>query len=295
LLLARSVAACVPVLGLLVAVGAGNASAAARVPAGARAAAPLAALEHLMIGQHATDHAVGGHVIVGGSNEAKKATSGNWSGYADTGIVRKFTSVTASWTEPAIACPAHTSSMVAFWVGIDGYVKKSRTVEQDGTLAWCDNGSPYYYTWWEMDPTVGLKAVGFGVKPGDHITASVTRTSVVKGVAHYRLKVTDSTPKDTGNSFTKYQPCAVSYCIDSSAEWVAEAPTESSGQQEPLADFGTWSVTGGAVRTTESSGTIWDFPDYVITMSLDSRILAQPGVLSHGGGTFAVTWRAATG
>lgn len=58
---AHVLVACVPVLGLVMAVGAGTASA-AHSPVNARAAA-LAALKHLKIGQHATNQPLPGHSV----------------------------------------------------------------------------------------------------------------------------------------------------------------------------------------------------------------------------------------
>src|SRR5437763_17036510 len=121
---AHVLAACVPVLGLVMAVGAGTASA-ARTPVNDRAAA-LAALEHLKIGEHGTDHAVLGHSV------RAKAQSTNWSGYADTQTSSRYSKVTGSWTEPKGTCGSQRLSYAAFWSGIDGF--SSSTVEQDGTL-----------------------------------------------------------------------------------------------------------------------------------------------------------------
>jgi len=75
---AHVLVAFVPALGLVMAVGAGTASA-AHNPVNARAAA-LAALKHLEIGEHATNHPLPGH-----SPRVKGASeSTNWAGYADT-------------------------------------------------------------------------------------------------------------------------------------------------------------------------------------------------------------------
>lgn len=279
--LTRSVGACVLVLGLLIAAGMGNASA-APVPVNTRAAA-LSALKHLMIGKHGTDHALGGPTGLGGFGP-KKVTSGNWSGYADDNG-RSYTTVTAHWKEPTVTCPSKGDTMAAFWVGIDGY--DSATVEQDGSLAWCDSGTPYHYTWWEMEPKYPIEFVSGGVKPGDQIEASVTRDGT-----KYTLKVSDTTT--SGNSFTKYQYCAARTCADSSAEWVAEAPTRPDGKQYPLAKFTPWTVQGATVKTSSQSGTISTFPDYFITMTSDSTVLAKPGLLNHTGSSFTDTWLASS-
>jgi hypothetical protein len=285
--LSRSLVACVPVIGLLVAAGTGSASA-APAPISARSAA-LAALKHLMLGEHGTDHMVGAQPAGVGFGP-KKVSSGNWSGYADDNS-EGYTSVTAHWKEPSIVCTPQTASntLAAFWVGIDGY--NSATVEQDGSMAYCYQSQgksyAYYYTWWEMAPKDPIESVGTSVQPGDEITASVTRAGT-----KYTLKVVDST-NPTGNSFTKVQYCPAKTCVDSSAEWVVEAPAGASGQ-DPLADFGTWQPQGATVTTATKSGTISSFPDYFITMNYQNAVLALPGTLNEAGNAFTDTWKAAS-
>ncbi len=75
------------------------------------------------------------------------------------------------------------------WVGLDGF--NSGTVEQLGTISWCFQGTPTYFTWYEMFPA-GTIEVGTTLKPGDKIAASVTRTGT-----SYALKLTDSTTSAT--------------------------------------------------------------------------------------------------
>jgi Peptidase A4 family len=60
-----------------------------------------------------------------------------------------FTAVSGSWRQPVAFC-TQEQELVATWVGLDGY--DNMTVEQDGTLAWCFQGAPCYYTWWEIYP-----------------------------------------------------------------------------------------------------------------------------------------------
>jgi len=281
-LLVRLLMLCVPVAALLTVPVTGNASA-ARVPANARAAA-LASLRRLMIGEHATNHALG--TPVPGSAGPKQAISTNWSGYADAGS-QSYTEVSARWQEPAITCTAGTS-LVAFWVGIDGYT--SGSVEQDGSLAYCDKGSgPWYYTWWEMYPNA-MQVVSSNVKEGDEITASVARNG-----SSYTLKVTDST--NPGNSFTEHQPCAIKTCANSSAEWIAEDPLNAQGKLYALAKFSAWGVNAASAKSAAKSGTISTFPAYEITMSPHASqvVLARPGPLNQAGTWFRDAWVAAKG
>jgi hypothetical protein len=261
--------------------GAGAASA-ARTPPNPRAAA-LAALEHLMIGQHATNHLLPGR-SAGPKGAPVQVRSSNWSGYADTTTSSKYVKVTGSWTEPSATCGSATS-LAAFWVGIDGY--SSGSVEQDGTLIECVGGTPTYYTWWEMYPSNAIQIVGTTLKPGDKIFSSV-----VKSGTNYTLKVTDSTTP--ANSFTTTQTCAAATCVDSSAEWIAEAPSGSAGVY-PLSNFGGWTLTGATVKAGTTAGTISTFPDAEITMA-DSggKVKAQPGPLNATGKSFKVTWKSST-
>jgi Peptidase A4 family len=277
-LLARALVACAPVLGLLMAFGPAAGASTGAPPSARAAAAARSALEHLAIGQHGTDQRVSGHMSrVKGLTQVE---SSNWSGYADTGS--GYSGVTGSWTEPSASCTSRTS-LAAFWVGIDGF--SSDTVEQDGTLVECYRDAAYYYTWWEMYPTNDIQVVGETLSPGDSISASVVRSGT-----SYTLKVTDST--HPANSFSTTQTC--SGCANSSAEWIAEAPSGSSGIY-PLSDFHSWSVTSATVATTSKSGVISSFTDDEITMVDSSgRTEAQPGSLNSSGNAFSVTWERST-
>jgi hypothetical protein len=134
-----------------------------------------------------------------------------------------------------------------------------------------------------MYPTNDIQVVGESLAAGDAITASVTRSGT-----SYTLKVTDST--HSANSFTTTQSCSASSCVDSSAEWIAEAPTGSSGV-EPLAKFSTWTDASSAVTEGSTAGVISSFTDDEITMITSSGATeAQPSALNSAGNGFTVTW-----
>ena len=274
--LGTALVACVPALGMLLAFGpAAGASTAAASPSARAAAAARIAIEHLQVGQHGAVHRMAGQASrVKGLTQVE---STNWSGYADTGS--SFSTVTSSWTEPTGTCSGRTESLAAFWVGIDGY--SSDSVEQDGTLIECYRGTTYNYTWWEMYPTNDIQVVGESLKPGDQISASVVRSGT-----SYTLAVTDST--HTANSFSTKQTC--SSCANSSAEWIAEAPSGSSGVY-PLTDFGSVSFSKATVTEGSTSGVISSFTDDEITMITSSGATeAQPGALNSSGSGFSVAW-----
>jgi hypothetical protein len=271
-LLNLALLACLPAAGMLLTFGTAAGASTAATPSAQAAANARALLHNLSVGQHSANQRVAGHAAkIKGLTQVQ---SSNWSGYADTSTT--FSTVSASWTEPSVTCSGRSTQLAAFWVGIDGY--SSDSVEQDGTLAECYEGSLYQYTWWEMYPTNDIQVVGSTLGAGDSISASVVRTGT-----SYTLKVTDST--HTADSFSTTQTC--SSCANSSAEWIAEAPSGSSGVY-PLAHFNTWTASKATVNST---GVISSYTDDEITMvDSASRVEAQPGALNSGGNGFSVTW-----
>jgi hypothetical protein len=197
------------------------------------------------------------------------STSTNWSGYAVTGST--YTSVSASWTEPSVSCSGTAYS--SFWVGLDG--DTSSTVEQTGTDADCSGSTPQYYAWYEMYPKYPTNLSGT-VKPGDHLSASVT----TNGSGAFTLTITDSTQGWTNTTSARLKGAALA-----SAEVIAEAPSSRSGVL-PLANFGTVNFSGATVNGTEMDKLSGLDP---ITMASGSTVKAQPSTMS--GGSFSVAWK----
>ncbi len=170
-----------------------------------------------------------GRSSVRGIDGYTDVASSNWSGYAATGSNGAFTSVSSSWTEPTGTCSGKSDDQyAAFWVGLDGF--SSDSVEQTGTLIWCDRGTAEYYGWYEMYPAA-LDEYSNTVRPGDAMSASV----VFSGSDTYTLTLTDST-----RNWTEKQVINESGLDRSSAEVITEAPCcTNSGGILPLADFGT--------------------------------------------------------
>ena len=198
------------------------------------------------------------------------STSTNWSGYAVTGS--RFTSVSASWTQPTANCSGTAYS--SFWVGLDG--DTSNTVEQTGTDADCSGSTPQYYAWYEMYPKFPVNLRGT-VRPGDHLSASVT----TDGSGRFTLTITDSTQGWTNTTNARLKSAKLA-----SAEVIAEAPS-SSGGVLPLANFGT---VGFSAATANGSLLTSSTPHLdPITMQSGSTVKAQPSSISNG--TFSVAWK----
>ena len=199
------------------------------------------------------------------------STSTNWSGYAVTG--GHYTSVSSSWTEPTVSCSG-TTAYSSFWVGLDG--DTSSTVEQTGTDADCSGSTPQYYAWYEMYPKYPVNLRGT-VRPGDHLSASVT----TNGSGQFTLTITDSTQGWTNTTNARLKSAKLA-----SAEVIAEAPSSSQGVL-PLANFGTVSFSGASANgALLTSSTPHIDP---ITMQSGSTVKAQPGSISNG--AFSVAWK----
>jgi hypothetical protein len=213
-----------------------------------------------------------------------RASSTNWAGYADVSTTDgTFTNVSGSWTVPKLTCTKE-DRITSDWVGLDGF--SSATVEQDGTASQCFEGTPVYYSWYEMYPA-GTVEVGASVTAGDKISASVARSG-----SSYTLKLTDSTR--TANSFTKTASCPTSTCVDTSAEWIAERPAFTTTGIVPEAQFSSVKFSSASEKASGRTSTISGFSgtNYDITC-LDSTgtydIVATSGLT--GGNAFTSTWK----
>lgn len=210
-------------------------------------------------------------------------SSTNWAGYADDNSTgHTYTMVSGTWNQPTVTCPSDENRLVVWWVGLDGF--NTGTVEQDGTGAFCSNGTALYFTWWEMYPTNSITIASNALAPADHIVSTVNFTS-----GQYVLTVKDST--HTAASFTTKQTCTAG-CSNASAEWIAETPQEYRGQT-PWPKYTMWKETTAKVKSGATTGTISSFPDDEITIvgSDFSTTLGTTGALTNLGKNFNVSWR----
>lgn len=204
---------------------------------------------------------------------ARNSSSTNWSGYANTGTT--FTDVKGSWTEPAVTCSRRQTAYAAFWVGIDG--DGTNSVEQTGTDSDCSRGTPTYYAWYEMYPAYPVY-LSNPVSPGDSFTAEVK----YNGSGSFTLTIKDNTK---GWTFTTNQ--TLNGAALGSAEWIAEAPSSTSGVL-PLANFGTVNFTNCTANGVSISSN--PNPDAITMVTSNGTVKAQPSGLGSGGTSFSVTW-----
>ncbi|HVC71605.1 MAG TPA: G1 family glutamic endopeptidase [Acidimicrobiales bacterium] len=212
-------------------------------------------------------------------------SSSNWSGYAAESS-SQFTDVVSSWVQPTVLCKGKGRQFSSFWVGLDGY--SSNSVEQLGTDSDCaGRGSTTYYGWYEMYPasSINLPPATYPVSAGDTLTAQVTRSGT-----SYTLSLHSS----RGWTFSTHQTGSNP---NSSAEWIAEAPTicRVRCRQGKLADFGSVNFSGADAATGGADQAISAFTDsggpHDITMTTNKGVTrAMPSVLTAGGSSFSETW-----
>jgi hypothetical protein len=194
----------------------------------------------------------------------------NWGGYAATGS--GFTSVSASWTEPAASCNS-SNDLYAPWVGIDGY--GTSTVEQTGVQSSCSSssGTAVDQAWYEMYPAnpVYLSTSSYPVSTGNVISASVTYA----GSSKYTLTLTDSTK---GWTYTTTK--TLSSAKRESAEVIIESPTGD------YPDFGTLSFTSATVNGEDLGA----YSPVAMDPSSNGITEAHTSALNSSGTAFTDTW-----
>jgi hypothetical protein len=188
-----------------------------------------------------------------------------WSGYAVKGT--GFTSVRASWQEPAVTCGS-ADDLYAPWIGLDGY--GSSTVEQTGVAADCTSGTgtPQYYAWYETYPADSVNYTDT-VEPGDWFDASVMRSGTT-----YTLTLHDRT-----RGWTE----SVAQTSDTATNTSAEAVIE-----DPLGYYPNFGhVTFESVSINDKPLSGWN-PDSLNSFDANGNKTSN-GDISRGG-TYTITY-----
>jgi hypothetical protein len=242
------------------------------------------------------------------TSAASESVSQNWAGYVVGGSdsSTQFSNVSGSWVQPTSKCSSGQDD-AAYWVGIGGADSQSSSgsslgdgsstsLEQIGTEGNCTGNGTAYYAWYELVPAAPVQ-LNLAIHPGDHITASVN----VSG-NNTSFSLTDKT---TGQSFSK--TVSSPNPDTSSAEWIAEAPSQCDGSGNctplPLSDFGTVDFTGASATANGHTGPISDpnwtdqavalgsgGTEYVGYGSSQNAAGATPSSLSSDGSSFSVAW-----
>lgn len=217
----------------------------------------------------------------------QEGASENWAGYVvtpndDSG----FSAVSGQWTQSQVACTANSQpSYSAYWVGLGGGGQESSALEQIGTQADCSSaGKATYYAWYELVPSAPVK-LALTIKPGDSVWA---RTAVSGD--RVSLFITDQT---THQTWSKTLTMTSATPDTSTAEWVAEAPSEcadgatSACTPLPLADFGTATFKDAHATSAGHTGSIsdsrWTAEAIELEPSSSSLFGGGPGGYFQGG------------
>jgi hypothetical protein len=183
-------------------------------------------------------------LVLSATSGADTITSNNWSGYAAHGDGARFRRVTATWRQPAAICSTGAETYSAFWVGIGGYSLSSDDMEQIGSELDCNaDGTQSLSAWYELLPAPS-RTIRMTVAGGDLITAGVS-------IAGDRV----TTTLDDTTSHEAFAKTITDHSIDdTSAEWIAEAPSECSTATKcetlPLTDFGAVQFANASAETT---------------------------------------------
>ena len=238
------------------------------------------------------------------TSAASESVSQNWAGYVVGGqdSSTQFSNVSGSWVQPTSQCSGG-QDYSAFWVGIGGSGQSSSyadsgstSLEQIGTQGDCTGNGTDYNAWYEMVPA-GPVQINMTVHPGDHMSGSVA----VSG-SNVTVSLTDHT---TGQSFSK--TLQENNPDTSSAEWIAEAPSQCDGSGNctplPLSDFGTVDFSNSTATANGHTGTISDsnWSAQAVALGADgsydvgygssqNTAGATPSSLSTDGSSFSVSW-----
>jgi hypothetical protein len=174
---------------------------------------------------------------------------------------------------------------------LDGFLNS--TVEQAGTLTWCNRTTAQYYTWYEFYPALPITYIStVPSSPGDKISAEVHYNG-----SEFTLTLTNET---TGKKFTITEASATAQWT--SAEWIAEAPTADCCGYLNLADFtkvsfgNDYTMISGTntAKDSTTTGTISAFGSAVnkITQIDDTKYIeSTSSALSTDGSSFQATWK----
>lgn len=245
---------------------------------------------------HASETSVHGRI--------KYIQSKNWAGYIiakdlKNPVKDSVTSVSATWTVPRIwpQKPTSTSRYSATWVGIDGFLKSSKSVQQIGTESDWDgiNGQQINYAWFKVDDQTPMMVVNFPVSVGDSISAAVKRPTGAKAKkrGQFEMTIRNNTKGVAVVIPSQFTRSPLAQC--STAQIIVEAPFEK--RTLPLADFGAQTFHECICTVVEQLNGIEASdrqfaPIHMINPSdtpILQQIIAQTSTLAPDGKTFTIT------
>jgi hypothetical protein len=205
-----------------------------------------------------------------------QSTSHNWSGYAATSAT--YTGVSGTWTVPQPNTSGSSTGVGATWVGIGGV--SSHDLIQAGTQdVSAGGGQAQFQTWIETLPQASQQ-VPLAVAPGDSVTVSIDEQSAGSGL--WTISITNNTSGQSYHTSVNYTS------TQSSAEWIEEAPSGSSGVL-PLDNFNSVSFTAATAVVNGQTVDLMQASAQPITMvNSNGQALAVPSGVASDGSSFNV-------
>ncbi|MGA7088242.1 MAG: G1 family glutamic endopeptidase [Candidatus Dormiibacterota bacterium] len=214
-------------------------------------------------------------------NDNGYETSYNWSGYEEdngTGTADD-TSVTGTFAIPSLYEGDSTSDAMSEWVGIDGFLNGN--LIQAGIFEQPIDSTTFgLEAWWEILPgsAVDVTMSNFpNMIPGDTFTVTITKATSTT----WTIDMDDVSQTETFSTTQTYPPSGTS---ETSAEWIVEAPTlTSGGQPAPLADYTPTTFTNLSVVGSDSE-------QAELALFQGSDFVSVPSGMAEGGSSFNVAY-----
>lgn len=212
--------------------------------------------------------------------ETVRVTPG-WAGYVAHAGAGSFAAVKGSWVQPEVSCNRPGSS-AAFWVGLGGTSRNSRSLEQIGTSADCSERAVLSTSaWYQLFPAPAV-TLPMTIRAGDVITGEVA----VRGGAIALALRNQSTNESFSTERWMLSP------ETDSAEWIVEAPAMCflTCLLLPLASFDRVGFTDTSATVDAHTGAIGDpaWSHERLAIAAGGRRTAVPTPLTFDGAAFDV-------
>ncbi len=215
----------------------------------------------------------------------RRSAGYKWSGYVASG--GPFSRASGTFTVPSVTTDG-CRQQLSQWVGVDGQGNSSLIQagvsegDVDPYTGDCTAGQLQVWAWWEVLPAAAHPVATVTVNSGDQVTVALWRLTP----AQWGIEVTDDSTGESYGLAPHYGGPA------SSAEWVVEAPTDSSACPDgglltpgvcqvapysPPVSFTDLHIGGSATRLTAES------------LEEGTSVVSAPSPLTTGG--FVVAYR----
>lgn len=186
----------------------------------------------------------------------------------------KFTSVSGTWTVPAVSGTGTGESGDASWVGIGG-VNSSDLIQAGTDNTVNADGSVTVIAFYELLPNPAMQITSLKVSVGDTISASVAQ----QPDGSWTITVSDVT---TAKNYTINVAYTSNYA---SAEWIEEDPSYTNGTLVPFDKFSHVVFSSGNATMNGTLTAVASSNAQPITMvDSSSNPLATPSVFTTDGG-----------